>query len=251
MNDVFLKDGEKIANLMAYEGLKIVESEKAFRMSIEAVLLANFVSLNPRIARIMDFGTGTGAIPLMLSQWTKAKITGVEIQSELCELAVRSVKLNGLAQQIEIDMDDIAAVHLHYRPSSFDIVVSNPPFFTGEGNKGNNDKILVAKHETQLSFSTLAKQASRMLKEGGKFDFIHRADRLQEIILVLQTEKFAIKRIRLVYSKPGTPALWILIEAANKGNRGSLSFAEPLYVYDQNGNYTPEVSGYFHRPREV
>ncbi len=251
MSDHHIGPAETISDLMAYDGLKIIESKNHFRMSIEAVMLANFVKLLPRTKYIMDFGTGTGSIPLMLSLWTKAKMVGVEIQPELCDLARRSIEYNNLENQIAIDMDDISAVHLHYPPSSFDIVVCNPPFFPGGQPSENNMNKETAKHEKAVDLMLIATAASRLLKEGGAFCFIHRADQLEKVVSVVMAEGFALKRMRFVYPKPGEKALWMLCEAKFRGHSGSLEFMEPLYVQQENGEYSSEVSRYFHRSREV
>ncbi|NLF48313.1 MAG: tRNA1(Val) (adenine(37)-N6)-methyltransferase [Acholeplasmataceae bacterium] len=244
---------ELIHDLLSVEGLKIIQTTGVLRFSLDSVLLANFVSIGPRTKQIMDFGTGLAPIPLLLSLKTNAKIIGIELQEELCQCAEKSVRLNGLDQQIDIVRDDIRVVHSHYLPSSFDLITCNPPFFPVGSGKNTSQKqaVRLAKHEETIDFHTLLTQAGRLLKTGGKFVFVHRAERLEELILALNQAKFALKRLQFVYSKPKTKALTMLVEASAKGKQGGLKILDPLVIQDENGQYTLEALAIFRQRPEV
>lgn len=244
---------EMLHDLLSVEGLKIIQKADVLRFSLDSVLLANFVSIGPKTKLIMDFGTGLGPIPLLLSMKTKAKIIGIELQEALTECARRSVELNGLEEQIDIVRDDIRVVHSHYLPSSFDLITCNPPYFPLGSAKTTAKKpaIRMAKYEETIDFPTLLNQAGRLLKIGGKFVFVHRADRLEELILMLNQAKFALKRLQFVYSKPESNALSLLAEASAKGKPSGLKVMKPLFIHDRDGLYTEEARAIFRQHPEV
>jgi len=239
---------ELVHGLKASGDLKIVQKADMVRFSLDSVLLADFVKIGARVRKIIDFGTGLGPIPLLLSEKTEAMIIGIELDHEMTELARKSVLLNHLENQIRIEEDDIRVVHSHYGPAAFELVTCNPPFFKteGEGTRlTRNPTQRNARHETTIDFPTLATQAKRLLKTGGAFVFIQRSERLEEIVKVLNQTGFVIKRMRFVYPKPDKDALMVLIEARNGGASGGLKVLEPLYIQDSSGNYGTEARKIF------
>lgn len=242
---------KELHNLMAYEGLKIYQNKNCLSFSIDSVLLADFVKVTPRLHNIMDFGTGFGPIPLFLSMRTKAKIIGIDLLQEACEYATESVIYNHLEDQITIKNVDIMKAHELFPTSFFDVITCNPPFFKVSSEKvlNDSDSFTMARHETHLTLENMIVQAKRMLSTGGSLVFIHRVDRLEEIILLLNKHRFAIKRMKYVYPKMGKKALMVLIDAKSNGNKGSMELYEPLYIYDSMGEYTPEIQRIFHAKR--
>jgi len=242
MSEVFKHD------LLAYDGLKIFQRKDLFKFSVDSLLLGDFIKVQPRTKSIIDLGTGLGPIPLYLSLKTKAKIVGVDIQEQAIQLARQSVSYNGLENQIECIHADIREVYKQFETNTFDIVVSNPPFYKTSEIKQQNDleSLSIARHEVMLNLDTLLTATKRLLSNGGMFYLIHRVERLDEIILKLHEYHFVVKRMRFVYSKPNKPAKMLLIEARNNGQLGSLKIEEPLYIYDQNTTYTKEIQSIFH-----
>jgi len=242
---------KELHDLMAYDGLKIYQNKNCLSFSIDSVLLADFVKITPRIKNIMDFGTGFGPIPLFLSIRSKAKMVGIDLLAEVCEYATESVKYNHLEDQITIKNVDIMMAHEMFPTSFFDIITCNPPFFKVSDEKVLNDKdaFTMARHETHLTLENMIVQAKKMLSTGGSLVFIHRVDRLEEIILLLEKHRFAIKRMRYVYPKVGKKALMVLIDAKSNGKTGSMELYEPLYIYDSFGEYTDEIKRIFHTKR--
>ena len=242
MEDVFIHE------LMAYPGLKIYQKTDSFRFSLDALLLGDFVEFNSRDKKLLELGSGNGAILLYLSLKTKIELNGIDIQEDAVNLAQKSVELNGLDKQINVKKLDIKEAYKYFSPSSFDLIVSNPPFFKVNDlnliNKKEN--LSLARHEISLSFKDLLEATKKLLKTGGSFFFIHRANRLDEIIVELKKENFVIKKIRFVYTKIDKDALMVLIEARFNGKIGSLKVVPPLYIYDELGNYTKEVLKVFH-----
>lgn len=235
---------EVINDLLGYEGLKIIQRPDIFNFSLDSTILADFVTINKSDKSIIDLGCGNGYIPIFLTLRTDAKIDGVEIQEEIADIALRSVKLNKLENQINIYNKDLKEIHKLIGHSKYDVVTCNPPYFKYDKESNINESIYqtIARHEIYASLDDVVKEANILLKDKGTFALVHRAERMQDIILTLNKYNFAIKRIRFVYPKTTSEnALAILVEAKKKGNTGGLKILEPLYVEDEKGNYTEEI----------
>ncbi len=239
---------EEIHDLLAYDGLKIIQRKDLFRFSLDSLLLADFVNINLRTKRIIDFGTGLGPIPLYLSLKTKKPIIGIDIQSEVVELAKRSIKLNHLENQITIYERDIKEAYQDYETNIFDIITINPPFFKYHHDAFLNDldAMTIARHEVYIDLEGIIVAAKKMISNGGSLNFIHRANRLEEIILLLNKYSFVIKRIKFVYTKISKDAMMVLIDARANGKTGNLKIEKPLIVYNEETKYTDEVLEIFH-----
>ncbi len=242
MSEVFIHD------LMAYDGLKIFQKEKTFRFSLDSLLLADFVKVNRRANRLLELGSGSGAILFYLTLKTDIELHGVEIQEEQVELALKGINYNNLDQQIKVHHLDMKKLQEIFPPSHFDIVVSNPPFFkNNDYNMVNNEiSLSMARHEISIDLEELIVSAKKMLKTNGQFYMIHRASRLEEIILLLSKHNFVIKRMRFVYTKPGKDSMMVLMEIRSNGKIGNLKIEEPLYILDDKDEYTDEVKRIFH-----
>lgn len=238
---------EVIHELLGYNHLKIIQRPEMFSFSLDSILLADFTKIYNKTHHIIDFGTGNAPIPLFLSLKTTVPIVGVEIQDEVYDMAKRSVELNHKEDQITIIHDDIKLLHKRFQPASFDLITCNPPFFkaTPDSIKNKNDYLTVARHEVLINLDEILKAAKHLLKNNGELNLVHRADRLEEIIIKLHEAHFAIKRLRFVYPKKGKEANAVLIEAKNNGSAGSMKMLEPLYVFDESNQYSQEVLSIF------
>lgn len=235
-------DNETIDDLIL-GGLKIIQKKKGFRFAIDAVLLAHFATVK-KGAKIIDLGTGTGVIPLILStRGRDLEITGVEIQKQVAQMAQRSIALNHLEgiKIINTDFNDLDSMH----HTKYDLVVSNPPYLpVDRGKISPSEEIALSRHELKCSLEDLVKSAVLLLKNQGRFALIHRSDRLAEIIALLTTHKLEPKRIRLVHPFFGKPANLLLVEAI-KGAKTGVAVHEPLVIYDNDGKYTKEILEYY------
>lgn len=238
----------EVHDLLAYDGLKILQRKDLFRFSLDALLLADFTSINPRVKRIIDLGTGLGPIPLYLSLKTDKPIIGIDIQSEMIDLARQSATLNNLDAQLRFEVMDITKAHQHYESHHFDLITANPPFFKVHHQDFLNqlDALTIARHEVQIDFSGLVSAVRRLLASGGSFCFIHRAHRLDEIMNILHEHRFACKRMRFVHTVPDKAATMVLIDARPNGKTGDLSIMPPLVIYDSQQNYTEDAQKIFH-----
>lgn len=234
---------EVINYLLGYKDLNIVQNTEMFNFSLDSVLLPNFITINKNFNKILDIGTGNAVIPLILSTKTSAKITGVEIQKEVFELGLKSIKINKKEDQIEIINDDIKELYKKIETETYDVITCNPPFFkNGEFNK--NDYKSLARHEISLNIEDIILISKKLLKNNGVLGIVHRPERLVEILLLMKNNNIEPKKIRFVYPKRNSEANILLIEGRKNGKPG-LKILSPLYTHLNNGEYTKSVKEFF------
>ncbi len=235
-----------INDIVGYKNLKIVQDTQMFNFSLDSVLLPRFITLNKKIKSILDIGTGNAPIPIILTTLTSASITGVEIQKDVFDLAVESVKINKLEKQIKLINRDINDIYNQYESDSFDVITCNPPFFKSlpTSNYNDNDYKTIARHEVKLNLEQLCRISKKLLKNNGILGIVHRPERLVDIIETMRTNNIEPKRIRFIYPKHGEDANVLLIEGSKNGNPG-IKILDPLYVHDEGGSYTDEVKQMF------
>ncbi len=240
--DNFLKKGERIEDL-GLNQLKIIQNPDFFCFGMDAVLLSWFVSQRIKdLLHIIDLGTGTGIIPLLLYGKTKAaSITGVEIQPPLVEMANRSIMLNGLSGKIKIIEGDIKNPGDEMIPNYYDVVVSNPPYMRAKaGLKNNCETKTISRHEVLCDIEDILIFSKRMMKDHGRLFLVHRPERLGDIMALMRRYKIEVKQLQFVYPSIKKEANIVLIEGRKSGKPG-LKTAAPLIVYDEEGRYTPEI----------
>lgn len=231
-----------INNILGFDGLKIVQDTDGFKFSLDSVLLANFVTLNKRINNVMDIGCGNGIISILLSMRTNAKIIGVEIQNESYLNSLESIKINNLNNQITVYNEDIKEFYKSLESDSFDVVVCNPPYFSGDNvSKAISKKI--ARHSFYLDYNDVILISKKILKNNGIVAIVHRPENLMEILFTMRKNNIEPKKIRFVYPYKGKNANILLVEGMKNGKPG-LKIMDPLYVYE-NGEYTEEIKNYF------
>lgn len=236
-----LKPGERLDDLLLHN-LKIIQSQKVFCFSLDAVLLADFVSIH-RGDKVADLGTGNGVIPLLLctKKIRPAKVYGVEVQPAVADMARRSILYNGLEQEIEIINGDLREITDRLGSGRMDVVVSNPPYApknTGQINPGNAKAI--ARHEIMCTLEDVVRVSSRLLKFRGRLAMVHRPARLTELIVLMCRYGIEPKRLRLVYPRLGGKPNMLLLEGL-KGGQRDLKIEPALHIYGEDGEYTPEI----------
>jgi len=237
---VILKDKERLDTLQR-NGYQIIQNPEKFCFGMDAVLLSGFVKVKPG-ATVLDLGTGTGIIPILLEAKTKAShLTGLEIQEESADMARRSVVLNGLSSKIDIVTGDIKEAGSLFKAASFDVVTSNPPYMIEEHGLQNPDAPkAIARHEILCTLKDVVGQGAHVLKSGGHFFMVHRPFRLAEIFAVMQEYKIEPKRMKLVYPYVDKEPNMVLIEGI-KGAKPRMTVESPLIVYEKPGVYTQEI----------
>lgn len=229
--------------LLGYKDLYIMQNTDMFNFSLDSVLLPNFVTINKSDSRILDIGTGNAPIPLILSTKTKAKIVGVEIQEESYNLALKSIKINNLEDQIEIINDDINNYYSISESDSFDVITCNPPFFKNT-KKNDNELKTIARHEDSLNLESLFKIARKLLKNNGKIAIVQRPERLVEIFELMKKNNIEPKKVQFVYPFKNKEANILLVEGTKNGKSG-LKILSPIYTHQKNGKYTSMIMKYF------
>ncbi len=238
--EIVLRENERIDDLQ-FKGLKIIQNTKKFCFGMDAVLLSHFADVR-KGDRVVDLGTGTGIIPILLAGRNEVdRVYGIEIQSEMAEMAQRSVKLNHLEDKIKIIEADLKEAPAYLGKGKFDLVICNPPYKKlGSGLLNPHDSKAIARHELLCSLQDVLEAAGKLLVNGGRFAMVHQTDRLVEILYGMREVKLEPKRIRLIHPSAEKPPNLMLIEGVRNG-KPHLKWMPSLFVYDRDGNYTEEI----------
>lgn len=198
--------------------------------------------------KIIDFCTGNAPIPMILSTLTDSNIIGVELQKEIYNLAVQSIKINNLEDRITLLNMNVLDIFNVYETDSFDLITCNPPYFkVNEFSNLNNNLIKsIARHEIEIKLEDICRISKKLLKNNGSLVLVHRTDRLSEIINMLLKYNLQPKRIRFLYPKELENSNLVLIDARKNGNIG-LKVLPPLICHNMDGSYTKEVLDMFRR----
>lgn len=235
-----LKDNERFDDLQR-NGYRIIQKTNGFCFGMDAVLLSGFAQVKDGEG-VLDLGTGTGIIPILLEAKTDGKhFTGLEIQDEMADMAARSVLYNHLEEKIEIVTGDIKEASRLFGMASFDVVTSNPPYMNdAHGLKNPDAQKAISRHEVLCTLEDVVREASKVLKPGGRFYMVHRPHRLIEIVTVLTKYKLEPKRMKLVHPFVDKEANMVLIEAV-RGGKSMIKVEAPIIVYKEPGVYTDEI----------
>lgn len=235
-----LKSDERIDDLHR-NNYKIIQNTEKFCFGMDAVLLSGFtrVLLDETV---LDMGTGTGIIPILLEAKTPGKrFYGLEIQKESADMARRSVILNKLEDKIDIIEGDIKEASMLFGRSSFDVVTCNPPYMNHNHGITNSDSSkAIARHEILCTLEDVIREASRVLKPKGRLYMVHRPFRLVDIINTCSKYKLEAKRMRFVYPYVDKEPNMVLVECIKGGGRNLIA-CPPLIVYKKPGVYTEEI----------
>jgi len=240
LNKITLKENERIDDLQR-NGYGIIQDSERFCFGMDAVLLSGFARAN-KGNRVLDLGTGTGIIPILMEAKTEASyLAGLEIQPDSADMARRSVILNEIENKVEIVTGDIKEATKLFEKSSFDVVTSNPPYMIGQHGLTNpHSEKAIARHEVLCTLEDVVSAAAALLKPGGNFYMVHRPFRLVEIMNTLTKYRLEPKRMQLVYPFVDKEPNMVLIEA-NRGGKSRLTVEKPLIVYKEPGVYTDEI----------
>ena len=235
-----LRENERIDDLQR-NGYRIIQNSEKFCFGMDAVLLSGFARVKTG-ARVLDMGTGTGIIPILLEGKTKAAhLTGLEIQEESADMARRSILLNHLEKKIDIVTGDIKEAGNLFQAASFDVITCNPPYMIGQHGIANPDTPkAIARHEVLCTLEDVVKNAALLLKPGGYFFMVHRPFRLAEIITMMTKYKLEPKRMQLVHPYVDKEPNMVLIEGC-RGGKSRMTVEKPLIVYKEQNEYTDDI----------
>ena len=248
MNSELLNPGERIDDLIIND-LKLIQHEREFRFSLDAVLLAHFANVRSG-ARVVDLGTGTGVIGMLLTALGADRVVGLEINPQMADMAQRSVRLNRLEDRMQVISADYRQIKGVLPPGHWDAVVANPPYWpVGQGLINPKDTIAAARHEVTASLADVVEAARYLVKYRGRFAMIHIPERMVEILSVMHQAGLEPKRLRMVYPAIDKKPNLMLLEGIRGGKPG-LDVLPPLIIYDQNGDYTSEIIAYYPQQRK-
>lgn len=236
-----LKENERIDDL-ELNNLKIIQNKNGFCFGMDSVLLSDFAKNIKPNTKVIDLGTGTGILPILLSAKTKAsKIVGIEIQEDVANMANRSVELNNLQNRLEIICENIKNLKNVYETNSFDAIVTNPPYKTkGTGGINELKSKLISRHEITTDLEDFISISSYLLKDQSNIYMVHRPERLVDILSIFRKYKLEPKELKLVQPNCGKAPNLVLIKAT-KNAKPFLKIDKPLYIYKSDGTYTEEL----------
>ena len=232
--------GERLDDLELL-GLCILQKPDDFCFGTDAVLLAEFARIKPGCA-VVDLGTGTGVIPLLLcTRREPARVVGVELREDMADMARRSVLLANMDDMIEIMALDLKDAPDTLGHGTFDYAVCNPPYRkSGSGPSSPHPGRRLAREEEGCAIDDVCRSAFKLLKNRGALSVIFPAARLAEALHTLCTHRLEPKRLRLVHPRFNSPPSFVLIEAVKLGGKG-VYFEPPLYAFGENGEYSKEM----------
>ncbi len=235
-----LLEHERIDELQR-NGYRIIQNEKKFCFGMDAVLLSGFARARKQ-EQVLDLGTGTGIIPILMEAKTEGEhFSALEIQEDMAQMARRSVMLNGLQEKITVVTGDLKEASKIFGRASFDVVTCNPPYMNqNHGLQNPDEPKAIARHELLCTFEDVAREAAALLKSGGRFYLVHRPHRLTELFQTMRAFRLEPKRMKFVHPFQDQEANMVLIEAF-RGGKPQLRVEAPVIVYESPGVYTREI----------
>ena len=239
--DIELKENERIDDL-EFKNLKIIQNKNGFCFGIDAVLLSDFAKNIKKDSKVLDLGTGTGIISILLCGKTNLKeIVGVEVQEKVFDMECRSAKLNNLEDKFKVLNSNILDLEEKLQKNYYDVIVTNPPYKKQNTGIINDEaKKLISRHEVLANLEDFIRVSSKLLKDKGEFYMVHRPERLVDIFNIMRKYKIEPKEVRLVFSNEVTAPKMVLVKGVRNGG-DYLKFRENLYIYKEDGSYTDEI----------
>ena len=243
--DIELEANERIDDL-EFKNLKIIQNKDGFCFGIDSVLLSDFAKNIKKDSMVLDLGTGTGIIPILLCGKTKLKkVTGIELQEEVAKMAKKSIKLNNLEDKFNVINENILNLNKIYENQTFDVIVSNPPYKKKDtGITNENEKKIISRHEISASLEDFIKISKDLLKDKGEFYMVHRPERLVDIFELMRKYKIEPKEIRFIFSNKNEEPKMVMIKGV-KNAKSFLKIYPNLYIYEEDGKYTEEIKNIY------
>lgn len=239
--------GEEVQIKFLETGMEIIQLNDHFNFSIDTVLLSSFATINAKTKKVLELGSGNGALLLLLSKRTTAKLYGLEILETSHKLAEKNIELNKIEDKIELINGDLRENEKYFQQQEFDLVLSNPPFFRFDEEKSmikQNENLSSARHEMNAGLEEIIVAGKRLLKSRGHLAVVHRAERLSDILETMRRHEIEPKRVLFCYSKKKSDAKVVLVEGKKDGEEG-VKILPPLYIHGENGGYSEVVRKMF------
>lgn len=244
--DVKINIDESIDDLQL-NGLMLIQKQSGFRFGVDAVLLSDFANVKKK-HRVLDLCTGTGIVPFLLyGKYSPKEVWGVEIQEDMVEMANRSSQLNSTDDIVRFKCADLKDKKLVSELGRFDVITVNPPYkLNNAGILNPNDKLAIARHEILCNLEDVIVSARRLLADNGRMFIVHRPERLADIFGLMRKYNIEPKRVKMIHPSAKKAPNIVLVEGQRDGG-AFLKWEEPLYVYNENGNYSEEIDKIYGR----
>ncbi|MDU2673233.1 MAG: tRNA1(Val) (adenine(37)-N6)-methyltransferase [Clostridium sp.] len=244
--DVNINIDESIDDLQL-NGLMLIQKQSGFRFGVDAVLLSDFANVKKK-HRVLDLCTGTGIVPFLLyGKYSPKEVWGVEIQEDMVEMANRSSQLNSTDDIVRFKCADLKDKKLVSELGRFDVITVNPPYkLNNAGILNPNDKLAIARHEILCNLEDVIVSARRLLADNGRMFIVHRPERLADIFGLMRKYNIEPKRVKMIHPSAKKAPNIVLVEGQRDGG-AFLKWEEPLYVYNENGNYSEEIDKIYGR----
>ena len=221
------------------------EDPEVFPTGTDSILLADFARPGPN-RRVLDLGSGSGILSILLLHGRPSlTATAVELQPQACRLGAENFRLNHMEDRVRLIQGDLRDYRSLLSPGSFDLTISNPPYFS-EGT-GKDARLKNARGDGTCRLSELCKAAAWATRWGGSFFLTFRPERLCDLFVCLRSTGFEPKRLRPVLHSPSHPVSILLLEA-RRGGRSGLTWEAPLFLHTSDGRESPELRRIYHRP---
>lgn len=241
----YTKPNEMVYDLQC-KGFKIIQDKKGYCFTTDSVLLANFVRCKPK-DRVVEFCSGSGVVSILAYAKNRCKdYTMVELQPRLADMSNRTIMLNNLQEYIKVENTSIQNF-AESNHENFDVVFCNPPYFSdARADKNMVEEIKLARHEIAMNLQDLAKSINKVLKFGGKFFIVHKAERFDEIVTTFIQNNLSIKNVVFCHPKIDKDASFVLFEGL-KGGKNGLKVLPPLILNEKTGEISEQVKGIYNR----
>ena len=242
-----LNENERIDYIFDQQ-MPIIQSPDVFSFSLDAVILAYYTRISKRTKVIVDLCSGNGAVGTFLTRRTDSLIIEIELQAKLADMAKRTAILNHVEDRIKILNIDLKDSLKYLNHDSVDVLCCNPPYFkvTPSAKQNPNRTLAISRHELETNLSEILSISKKILKSGGKAFFIHRPERLTEILEEFKKNNLGINHLKFIHSFQNTTANMVFIEAIKGKSSEGINIDPPLYIYEQEGIYTKEMSKIIH-----
>lgn len=227
--------------------LKLYQKRKGYRFSVDSILLGDFAR-ERATGRVIDLGTGSGILAVLLSRIEAVReIMGIEVQEDLAALAQKNILYNTCGDKVTIIRADIRELKEQFSATSFDAVISNPPFYPIKSGLLNEDSgKAVSRHELHGTLADFLSISAYLLKRSGAFLTIYPCSRIGDLIEEMRTAKLEPKTLRFIHPNIEEPANLVLVEGI-KGAGREARVLPPLVLFNADGSYSEQARALFHR----
>ena len=231
-------------------GLRFVWEDALFRPGTDSFLLSSLPRLSAGL-RVCDLGCGTGLLGLLLLQrQPDLRVTGIDIQAPAISLAEQAAAENRLVDRLTFRCADLRHVRQYFPTGSFDLAVSNPPYYVPVSGKVSQDAArCTARSESEATLADICAAAAYLLRWGGKFCLVHKPERLTDLLCTLRAHRLEPKRIRLVRHHAGADANLVLI-AARRGGKPGVMLEPELLLFTPDGQETTDYRRIYHHQED-